>query len=139
MIAYFDTSAFIPLVLDEPTSDTIEEIWSNATRLVSTRLLYVEARAALARARRTERLKDIPYESVLDELEKLNQQIQYFTVDDHLIELAGDLADILDLRGYDAVHLATVAFHHSQDMIMITNDRQMRRAARSLNLEVLPL
>lgn len=138
MIAYFDTSAFIPLVLDEPTSEAIDEIWNNAARLVSTRLLYVEARAALSRARRTERLTGIPYESVLDELEKLNQQIQYFAVDDHLIDLAGDLADILDLRGYDAVHLATVAFHHSQDMIMVTNDRQMRRVARSLNLEILP-
>ena len=56
MIAYFDTSAVVPLVIDEPTSHRCRRVWNEAARVVSTRLLYPEACAALARANRMERL-----------------------------------------------------------------------------------
>lgn len=52
MIAYFDTSAFVPLVIDEPSSPTAQRLWDIADRVVSVRLLYPETRAALAMARR---------------------------------------------------------------------------------------
>ena len=49
MIVYFDTSAIIPLIIDEASSPLCERFWNDATQAVSSRLLYVEARAALAK------------------------------------------------------------------------------------------
>ncbi len=52
MIVYFDTFAFIPLIIEEPSSESCKRLWNEATRVVSVRLHYAEARAALARAQR---------------------------------------------------------------------------------------
>ena len=52
MIGYLDTSAFIPLLIDEPTSEACRRFWDDADVIVSSRLLYVETAAALAQAGR---------------------------------------------------------------------------------------
>ena len=52
MTAYFDTSAVISLLIGEPSSASCARMWNEAARSVSLRLLYPEARAALARAER---------------------------------------------------------------------------------------
>lgn len=56
MIGYLDTSAFVPLLIDEPTSQACQRFWDDADEIVSSRLLYVETAAALAQARRMRRL-----------------------------------------------------------------------------------
>ena len=52
MIAYFDTSALVPLVINEPASATFGRLWNEAASVISTRLINPEARAALALAQR---------------------------------------------------------------------------------------
>jgi hypothetical protein len=49
VIAYFDTSAIVPLVVDELGTEAAGRIWDVADRLISTRLARAEARAALAK------------------------------------------------------------------------------------------
>ena len=56
MIAYFDTSAVVPLLIAEPGSARATSLWDGADRVVSVRLLYPETRAALAQAERLGRL-----------------------------------------------------------------------------------
>lgn len=56
MIAYFDTSALIPLLIEEPRSPRAGRVWDVAEHVTSVRLIYTEARAALARAARLGRL-----------------------------------------------------------------------------------
>lgn len=51
MIGYLDTSAFVPLLIEEPTSQTGRRFWDDADVIVSSQLLYVETAAALAQAR----------------------------------------------------------------------------------------
>jgi predicted nucleic acid-binding protein len=55
LIGYLDTSAFVPLLIEEPTSAACLEFWNAADAVISTRLLYVESAAALARAERNGR------------------------------------------------------------------------------------
>lgn len=52
MIGYLDTSAFVPLLIDEPTSAACRRFWDDADEVVSSRPRYVETAAALAQARR---------------------------------------------------------------------------------------
>jgi uncharacterized protein len=48
VIADFDTSALIPLLIEEPGSVRAGRVWDVADHVTSVRLIYTEARAALA-------------------------------------------------------------------------------------------
>ena len=56
MLAYFDSSALVPLVIDEPSTARVRTAWNAAHRVTTSLLSYVEARAALARAERSHRI-----------------------------------------------------------------------------------
>lgn len=98
MIAYLDTSAFVPMLVEEPTSEACIEIWDQADSVVSTRLLYVEASAALARTD--------PGVRTLDRLDQLWGQIKVIEFEEVLMSAAAAAAFRFGLRGFDAVHFA---------------------------------
>jgi hypothetical protein len=39
VIAYFDTSAIVPLVVDEPTTAASNRLWTESTLVVGSRLI----------------------------------------------------------------------------------------------------
>ena len=134
MIAYFDTSAVIPLLVTEPTSDAVAEWWMRASRVVSVRLLYPEARAALARAHREGRLTGQQHRITVSELARLDAQLDHVEVTGHLAARAGDLAEQEALRGYDAVHLAAAETIADDDVVLVTGDRTLRVAAHHVGI-----
>ncbi len=138
MIVYFDTSAFIPLIIDEPNSDSCDRLWNEATRTVSVRLLYVEARAALARAQRLGRLTRGGLASAVALLNELSAQIDHIEITDRLVRSAGALAEEQQLRGYDAVHLAAAQAVADGDTVFASGDQQLTAAASHLGLMVAP-
>ena len=54
-IVYFDSSAFVKLVVEEEGSDLAAALWDGCDVAVSSRLAYPEVRAALAAAGRADR------------------------------------------------------------------------------------
>lgn len=71
MILYVDTSALVPLLIEEPSSARCGELWDSADRLTTTRLTYVEAVAAVAQGTRLGRIsmdEAADAREVLDEL-----------------------------------------------------------------------
>ena len=138
MIVYFDTSAFIPLIIEEPNSDSCERLWNEATRTVSVRLLYVEVRAALARAQRLGRLTRRGLASAVALLNDLSSQIDHVEVTDRLARTAGILAEEQDLRGYDAVHLAAAQAVADMETVFASGDQKLIAAASQIGLIVAP-
>lgn len=136
MIAYFDTSAVIPLLVGEPSSATCTRMWNEAARIVSVRLLYPEARAALARARRMGRITARRHSAAVQELDAISTEIDHVEVTAPLAHQAGDLAQSHDLRGYDAVHLAAAITALDTDLVLVTGDNDLAIAARSLGMSV---
>ncbi len=134
MNAYFDTSAVIPLLVEEPTSPAVAELWAAATRLVTVRLLYPEARAALARARRDGRLGGRQHRAAVAGLGQLDEQFDHVELTAELAARAGDLAEAEALRGYDAVHLAAAELAADDELVMVTGDAALRSAARRLGI-----
>src|SRR5664280_2055590 len=55
-IVYFDSSAFVKLVVEEDGSEVAATLWDGCDAAVSSRLAYPEVRAALAAAGRAHRL-----------------------------------------------------------------------------------
>ena len=136
MIAYFDTSAIIPLIIDEPSSEITGRLWDAAERIVSVRVLYPEARAALARAERMQRVTRRQHAAAIAELEAIIAQVDHIEINAPLARLAGDLAHNHGLRGYDAVHLAAAATAADTELVVVTSDSDLGRAATSLGIAV---
>ncbi len=82
MIAYFDTSSVVALLIEEPGSETAGRLWDEADRLVSIRLLYAEGHAALAQAARGRRLDQRQLGRALTELLSLYGQLDLVEVTD---------------------------------------------------------
>jgi predicted nucleic acid-binding protein len=89
---------------------------------------YLEARAALAAARRNERLSAASVRIAKDQLERLWEQVSVVVVDTQLMHAAGEAAERDALRGYDAVHLAAAVA--AQVEVVASADRQLVEAAR---------
>ncbi|MEZ5239718.1 MAG: type II toxin-antitoxin system VapC family toxin [Microthrixaceae bacterium] len=107
MITYFDTSSLLKLLIDEDGSERAELIWDTADVLASSALIVVEARAALAAAKRGARLTAAQNREARSELAELVDELSIVEVTEQLISEAADLAEEEALRGYDAVHLAS--------------------------------
>jgi predicted nucleic acid-binding protein len=136
VIAYFDTSAIVPLLIDEPATERCREFWLAAHRLVTTRLARVEARAALAQAERSGRISRAHLRSSSRDLDLLLNQLEFVEVDDALTRSAGDLAETHALRAYDAVHLAAASEARDPDFVVVAGDQALLAAARSIGLTV---
>lgn len=136
MIAYFDTSALIPLLIDEPGSAMAGQLWEEADHVVSVRLIYAEARAALAQAHRFGWLDDDVLLEVVQDLDGLYVQLDRIEVDDALVRRAGVLAQEKALRGYDAVHLAAVERVADEQTAFVSGDDDLCHAAQSLGIAI---
>lgn len=136
MIVYFDTSAVIPLIIDEPTSATCERLWNEAARVVSVRIMYAEARAALAMAKRIGRLTSRELTPAVKLLDTLVDQLDTVEITETLVFNAGVMAQEHGLRGYDAVHLAAALAVADEDAVLVTGDHQLSAAATRLGLAV---
>jgi len=129
VIAYFDTSAVVPLLVAEAGSARSAILWDEADRAVSIRLVYPEGRAALAQAQRVGRLTVHQHRAAVRELEARYQELDLVDLDDVLARRAGHLAQLHGLRGYDAVHLAAADRVRDPNLVVVAGDRPLLTAA----------
>ena len=54
-----------------------------------------------------------------------------------LVDVAGDLAEALALRGYDAIHLAAALSLDDPDVALLSWDEDLRQAAESVGLALI--
>jgi predicted nucleic acid-binding protein len=140
VICYFDTSAFIKLVIrSEPGASEASDLWDGARRVLSSVLLYPEGRAALARARRDGRLDDRGLRSAQRDFERLWHGLDVLVPVEDLAIRAGMLAAQVGLRGCDAVHLSSAEALGDPTLVVVAADRALSRAARELGLSVAEL
>lgn len=138
MNVYFETSAFFKLVVDEEGSAEAAELWDAAHRVVASRLMYPEARAALAAAARAGRVTSSELRLVRSRLESRWNQVEIIEIDDEIARASGDLAESHALRGYDSVHLASAVALADETSILATWDLDLRMAALENGLQVAP-
>lgn len=134
MIAYFDTSAIIPLLVHEPLSELSSRVWRRASWVATARITYAEARAGLARACRMGRISPGMLREAVEDLDTLCRQVHYVEITADLVARAGNLAEEVALRAYDAVQLASAASLEVVELVFMTGDRQLAAAAQSLGL-----
>jgi predicted nucleic acid-binding protein len=136
VIAYFDTSAIVPLLINEAGTHSAGRIWDRAERLVSVRLARVEARAALAQATRLGRISAQQLRKSKRALDDLLAQLDLVEIDDELARRAGDLAERQALGAYDAVHLAAAERVLDVDTVVVAGDRALLHAAEAMRMTI---
>jgi predicted nucleic acid-binding protein len=139
LIVHADTSGLAKLLLNEDGSPEMRAAGSAADRLVSAAIAYVELRAAVAAALRAGRIPETERQRLARDLERVWGGVIAIDVDEPLLRRAGDLAEQMGLRAYDAVHLASlVASADPDEAIFACWDADLRRAARALGYPLLP-
>jgi uncharacterized protein len=137
-LVYFDASAFVKLLAEEPGSDLAAQLWDGCDAAVASRLAYPEVRAALAAAARNHDLSE-------DELDLAEQAWEEYWAASRPVELtaaverhAGQLAREHALRGADAVHLASALAIGDPDLVIAVWDRPLHTGARAAGIRVAP-
>lgn len=138
MRTYFDSSALVKLLINEPGRPWALACWSDASARFTSRLSYVEVRAALGAATRARRLSDSALLIARDEFEQLWRRVEITEAAPFLVNDAADLAERHGLRGYDSVHLASaIEVRDSEPIHMLTWDRDLADAAYASGVNVI--
>ncbi len=85
-------------------------------------------------ARRLSRISASGLREAVRSFESLYDQLDLIEVTEEVVRDAGDLAEQLGLRGYDAVHLASARLIADAETVVATGDRDFLAAARELGL-----
>jgi uncharacterized protein len=137
-LVYFDSSAFVKLLVEEAGSELAAELWDGSDAAAASRLAYPEVRAALAAAGRNHDLAD-------DDLASAELAWDGYWAATRPVELtpaveqhAGRLARSHALRGADAVHLASALAISDPDLVLAVWDRRLHAGAQAAGLRVAP-
>jgi hypothetical protein len=137
-LVYFDSSALVKLVVEEPGSQLAAELWDGCDGALSSRLAYPEVRAALAASARNHELS-------AEELRDAEQAWDDFWAAVRKVELtaeveqhAGHLARAQALRGADAVHLASALAIDDEDLVVAVWDRRLHGGVLASGMRVAP-
>ena len=122
--AYYDSSALVKLILDEPDSVALRAYVRRGPPGISCALVRTE----VVRVFREQSADAIRHaRETLGEMELLE-------LDDDLLDAAALLP--APVRSLDAIHLAAALSLGSELSALVTYDERMARAARELGLEV---
>ena len=129
MIVYVESSAVIPLVRSEKTSETVreylEDLRIDQNHIISARLLETELRRAAHRL-------DINQGLVTETLKRFD----IIEMTTNMFQAAGRLEGT-HLRSLDALHLATALAANAS--AMITLDQRLEQACAEVGLPVLDI
>ena len=137
-LVYFDTSAFVKLVVEEDGSELAAQLCDGSDAALSSRPAYPEVRAALAAAGRNHDVDDA-------DLDRAEQAWEQYWAATRRVELtpaverhAGQLARAHGLRGADAVHLASALAVGATHLVVAVWDQSLHAGALALGLAVAP-
>jgi uncharacterized protein len=137
-LVYFDSSAFVKLLVEETGSELAAQLWDGCDAAVASRLACPEVRAALAAAHRNHDLDD-------HDLHAAEQAWDGYWAATRPVELtaaveqdAGQLTHSHALRGADAVHLASALAIGDPGLVVAVWDRRLHMGAQAAGVRVAP-
>jgi len=138
-VVYFDASAFVKLLVDEPGSELAVALWVGCDAAVSSRLAYPEVRAALVSAHQNHDLDRDGFEQAEQNWEEFWGATRPVELTPTVERHAGELAAGNALRGADAVHLASALAVCDRQLIVAVWDRRLHAGVLAARLAVAPL
>jgi hypothetical protein len=121
-------------VLVERETALMEQLWVEASSLAASRLVLVEARAALVRAAHNRRITSTGFASAKAIVEALLREVHLVEPEPKIVVHAADLAERHRLRALDAVHLASALALGDPEVVVATWDIDLGTAASAEGL-----
>lgn len=137
-LVYFDSSAFIKLLVEEHGSDLAVAAWDGCDAALSSRLAYPEVRAALSAAGRANRLAPSQQQHAEIAWEGYWASTRPVELTEAVTAHAGQLAGRHALRGADAIHLASVLAVDPTHTLFAVWDQRLRDGAQSEGVHLIP-
>jgi predicted nucleic acid-binding protein len=137
-IVYFDSSAFVKLLVEEEGSELAATLWDGCDAPVSSRLAYPEVRASLAAAGRAGRVNAANRHRAEASWEDYWAAVRTVELSDLVSRRAGQLAGAYGLRGADAIHLSSVLAVGAADTMFAVWDQRLRAWATAVGVPVAP-
>lgn len=137
MILYLDTSSLVKLYIEETDSGKVTELVESSKVTCTSLIAYAETRAAFARRFREKAFDPKNYHRLVEAFEKDWKNYFIVMVSKELVQLAGDLAERRELRGFDAIHLSSAIILHQETGVPIffsCFDSKLQTAAEKENL-----
>jgi predicted nucleic acid-binding protein len=138
VLAYFDSSALVKLLVEEQGTPVALAVWDGCDVAVSSLLAVPELSAALSAAARAGRLSEQELASARTLWQALWSTMYAVDVVAPLAQDAAVLAEQHALRGADAVHLASALRTASPTSLFVAWDGRLREAAAALGLALVP-
>ncbi len=138
-LVYFDASAFVKLIVEEPGSELAADLWDGCDAALSSRLAFPQVRAALASANRNHDLSDAALETAEAVWQEYWSATRPIELTATVEQRAGELARHHGLRGADAVHLASALAIGDPELVVAVWDQRLHTGARAAHLRVAPL
>jgi len=137
-IVYFDSSALVKLVVDEVGSDIAAALWNGCDTALSSRLAYPEVCAALAATGRNHDLTESEASAAAVEWAAFWASMRPVELSADVEQAAGELTARHQLRGAEAVHLASALALGSMDLTIAVWDKRLHAGAAAAGLAVAP-
>ncbi|MFP4512495.1 MAG: type II toxin-antitoxin system VapC family toxin [Acidimicrobiales bacterium] len=137
-LVYFDSSALVKLVVDEVGSDLAAALWNACDVALSSRLAHPEVCAALAAAARNHDLTASEASAAGTDWERFWASVRPVELSADVERVAGSLAATHQLRGADAVHLASALALGTTDLTVAVWDKRLHAGAAAEGLAVAP-
>lgn len=141
MICYLDSSAVVKLYVEEAGSDIARRLVEDSHIVATSKIAYAEVRAAMARASREGTLSQSDYRRAVTAFNADWPTYFALEVSDHLLTLAGDLAEKHKLRGCDAIHFSAAVILQQklkEPLTFACWDERLRTAACEHGFSLLP-
>jgi uncharacterized protein len=137
-LVYFDASAFVKLLAEEPGSNLAAELWDGCDAALSSRLAYPEVRAALAASARNHDITEAELDAAERDWDGYWAAVRPVELTAAVERHAGQLARDHALGGADAAHLAGVLAVGDPDLILAVWDRRLHAGAQAAGCRVAP-
>jgi uncharacterized protein len=141
MILYLDTSALVKRYFKEPYSDEVLTKWMDATEIITSSVAYAETLASFYRKKREAGLKDALIKKIADSFRRDWNSFIRVEVSDELNEYIDRIIVKHPLRGFDAIHLASVMIMHERlgsEFVFACFDTRLVNAAKTEGIETFP-
>jgi predicted nucleic acid-binding protein len=139
LIVYLDTSALVKLYAEEEDGrELVHRAVEESERIATSTVAYAEARAGLARKQREGTFTAEELRRAVSDLDDDWPAYVRLNVSDPVARQAGELAERHALRGFDAIHLASVARlgEGFEDLRFLAFDVRLTDAARQASFSV---
>jgi predicted nucleic acid-binding protein len=136
VIAYFDSSALLKLLLSESGSAEAKRVWKSGIRRSTSRVAHAELACALGAAVRQGRLAHAEASAVDGTFLRGNADL--IEADDSIVTGAAVLGVRHGLKGLDAIHISSALSLRDLDPLVVSWDVRQRAAALAEGLPVYP-